>query len=136
MTDTSPVVIQTHLAPGMATAGTDDTVILDRAPFAGTVTAVTYAADSAITGANTNTRRVALINRGQAGAGTTVVAELQFDSGVNATAGDEKALTLSVVAGATTVAAGDILAWFSDAVGTGQADPGGLVSVSLQRAYA
>ena len=135
MTDTAPVVIREMIVPGMATAGTDDTQIVGKAPFDGTVTAVTYTPDTAITGANTNTRRVALINRGQAGAGTTVIAELQFDSGVNATAGDEKALTLSVVAGATTVVQGDVLAWFSDAVATGIADPGGLVAVSIQRAY-
>lgn len=136
MTDTSPVVIREQIVPGMATAGTDDTVMLSRVQAAGTVTGVTYTPDAAITGANTNTRRVALINRGQSGAGTTVIAELQFDSGVNATAGDEKTLTLSVVAGATAVVQGDILAWFSDAVGTGQADPGGIVEISIGRTYA
>lgn len=136
MTDAAPVVLRQQIVPGMATAGTDDTVIFGTAPFAGTVTAVTYTADTAITGANTNTRRVALINRGAAGAGTTVIAELTFVSGVNATAGDELPLTLSVVEGATTVAQGDVLAWFSDAVLTGLADPGGMVTVSISRTYA
>jgi hypothetical protein len=31
------------------------------------------------------------------------------------------------------LAAGDVLAWFSDAVGTGIADAGGLVQVSISR---
>jgi hypothetical protein len=125
-------VVREHV-PGQATAATDSTIILSEAPTAATVTEVSYTPDAVITGVNSNTRRVALINRGQAGAGTTVVAELQFDAGVNATAGDEKPITLSVVAGATTLAAGDILAWFSDAIGTGIVDPGGLVQVSLSR---
>lgn len=119
--------------PGMATAGTDDTIILSEAPFAGTVTGVTYTPDANITGAATNHRRVALINRGATGAGTTVIAELSYDTGINGVAGDEQALTLSVVADATDVAAGDILAWFSDAVGTGLADPGGLVQATVSR---
>jgi hypothetical protein len=64
--------------PGMATAGTDDSTVVGRAPFDGTVSSVTYTPDAAITGANTNTRAVRLRNRGQAGSGTTVIAELQF----------------------------------------------------------
>lgn len=135
MTEKAPRVdvIRDHV-PGQATAGTDSTIILSEAPYAATVTGVTYSPDAAITGANTNTRRVALINRGAAGAGTTVVAELQFDSGVNGVAGDEKTITLSATAANLVLVAGDILAWFSDAVGTGLADPGGLVQVELSRA--
>lgn len=136
MTDSAPVFMREQIVPGMATAGTDDTVMIGRVPVTGTVTSVTYTPDAAITGANTNTRGVQLINRGQSGAGTTVVASLQFDSGVNAVAGDEKTITLSVVANATNVTEGDILAWFSDAVGTGQTDPGGIVTVGIKRGYA
>lgn len=119
--------------PGMATAGTDDSIVICRAPWAGTVTAVTYTPDAAITGANTNTRAVRLRNRGQAGAGTTVIAELQFDAGVNATAFDEKVIPLSGTAANLVLAEGDILEWFSDAVGTGLADPGGLAKIELTR---
>lgn len=136
MTDTSPVSTQTFSVPGQATAATDTTVIMDRADFAGTVTSVTYAPNAAITGQNTNTRRVALINRGQAGSGTTVIAELTFVSGVNAVAGDELAITLSATAADRVVAQGDVLAWFSDAVLTGLADPGGMVTVGVSRTYA
>lgn len=121
------------IVPGMATAGTDDSVTLGRAPFAGTVSSVTYTPDAAITGAATNTRAVRLRNRGQAGAGTTIVAELQFDSGVNAAAFDEKVIPLSGTAANLVVAEGDILEWFSDAVGTGLADPGGLARVEISR---
>lgn len=122
-----------RIVPGMATAGTDDSVTVGEAPFAGTVIAVTYTPDTAITGAATNHRAVRLRNRGQAGSGTTVVAELAFDSGVNAAVFDEKTIPLSATAANLVLAAGDILEWFSDAVGTGIADPGGLVRVTISR---
>ncbi len=133
MSEKQPYIAKFNLPTEGAATAVDDTVMLGEAPFAGTVTEVTYTPDTGITGANTNTRRVALINRGQSGAGTTVVAELQFDSGVNSTAGDEKTIPLSGTAGNLVLAAGDILAWFSDAVGTGIADAGGLVQVSISR---
>ncbi len=76
---------------------------------------------------------MAVINRGQAGVGTTIVAELAFDNGINAVAGDELMITLSAVPANLAVAEGDVLAWFSDAVGTGLADPGGLVRVVVNR---
>src|SRR5205814_6832744 len=115
---------------------TDDSTVVGRAPFDGTVSSVTYAPDAAITGANTNTRAVRLRNRGQAGSGTTVIAELQFDSGVNAAVFDERVIPLSATAGNLVVADGDILEWFSDAIGTGQLDPGGLVRITIARTYA
>lgn len=134
MPDTHPFTqVLTLRSPGQATAGTDSTFALGRAPFACTVTDVTYAPEAAITGANTNTRRVALVNKGQTGAGAVEPAALQFDSGVNAAAFDDKPITLSATQANRVLAAGDILAWFSDAIGTGQADPGGLVCVTVSR---
>lgn len=123
----------TENVPGEATAGTDNSFVVGRAPHAATVTAVTYTPEAAITGANTNYRRVALVNRAQDGTGTAVVAELSFTSGVNATAYDEKTVTLSGTAASLQLASGDILEWVSDAVGTGLADPGGLVKVVYTR---
>jgi hypothetical protein len=117
--------------PAISTAGNSDTSILGECPFDATVTGVSYTPDASITGANTNTRLIRVVNRGTTGAGTTVVASLQFDSGVNATAGDERALTLSGTAANLNVAEGEILAFESNAVGTGIADPGGFVQVVL-----
>ncbi len=119
--------------PGEAVAGSDKSVALRRAPFPAAVTAVTYTPNAAIVGANTNTRRVALINRGQAGLGSIVIAELQFNSGVNGVAFDEKPIPLSATAANLNLAEGDILEWLSDAVGTGLADPGGLAVVTMSR---
>lgn len=120
--------------PAQATAATDETSFVARAPFDGGVSDVRFTADAAIIGVNTNNRTFQLINKGQAGAGAVVIASLAMPAGVNATAGDELTIPLSVVAGATDVVAGDILAWFSDAQGTGFADPGGLLSIDFGRA--
>lgn len=134
MTDQAPLAkkLVTTLPATGAAADYDQTV--GEAPFDGTVTSVSYTPEANITGANTETRTLTLVNKGAAGAGTVVVATLALTSGVNGTAFDEKALTLSVVAGATTVAEGDILAFVSTHSGsTGLADPGGLAQVEISR---
>lgn len=115
-----------------AAAAADSLGVVGRAPYAGTVTAVEFIPNTTITGANTESRTFNLINKGQGGVGTTVIATLAMVSGVNATGMDVKNATLSVVAGATTVVAGDVLAWQSLHVGsTGLADPGGRVEVTI-----
>jgi hypothetical protein len=119
-----------------ATAGNDLNSQVYVAPRAATVSAVSYVPLTTITGANTNTRSVSLVNLGQAGSGTTVVATLQFNSGVNATAGVAKAITLSGTAANLVLAAGDVLQWQSTHVGTGIADPGGLVTIATAANYA
>jgi hypothetical protein len=126
---------QVVVAP-QATAGSNLNTNVYSAPQAGTLTAVGYATVTAITGANTNTRSVSLVNKGAAGSGTTVMATLQFDSGVNTTASVPKTITLSATAANLVVAAGDILQWQSTAVGTGIADPGGLALITIAANYA
>lgn len=118
-----------------ATAGNDLNTNVLVCPQDGTVTAVTYTTVTAITGANTNTRSVSLVNKKQDGSGTTVIATLQFNSGVNTVAADEKTITLSATAADLNVSAGDVLQWQSTHVGTGIADPGGLVAVSIAARY-
>lgn len=130
----APLVnVLTQDVPAVSTAGNDDTTVLFQAPFAGTITAVAYTAEAAVTGANTNSRTVSLTNRGLAGAGTTTVASLALVSGVNLVAYDEKAITLSVTAADLVVAEGDTLSWTSLHVGTGITDPGGTVKVTFSR---
>jgi hypothetical protein len=101
------------------------------------ITAVRFLPVAAIIGVNTNTRRVEVWNRGQAGSGTQVLASKQFDAGVNAAAltdtpvtvqanpfaGDGDTLTFRSIA---------TLTFRSIAVGTGLADPGGVVEVDLE----
>lgn len=119
--------------PAVSTAGNDDDTVLAQAPFDCTVTAVEYVPEAAITGAETNHRAVSLVNKGQAGSGTTVVASLTFDDGVNAAANDEVALDLSETAADLDLSAGDTLQWRSIHVGTGITDPGGLVRITVAR---
>jgi len=76
------------------------------------------------------------VNKGSTGAGNTVVATIQYNSGVNATAADENTVTLSGTPANLNLTAGDILQWQSTAVGTGIADPGGLVCVTVSARYA
>ena len=90
--------------------------------------------EAAITGDNTNTRTLTLVNKGAAGTGTTVIGTLAFTTGNNGVAFDEKAFTLSVVDDATDVAEGDILAVVETVGGSGLANPGGLVQVEITRA--
>jgi hypothetical protein len=110
----------------------DGSQVIGEAPFDGAITSVKYIPNAAITGANTNTRRVAVTNRGQAGAGTTEAAALQFNAGVNGVKWDAKAITL-IADPAADVVAGDVLTFDSTAPGTGVADPGGLVIVEITR---
>lgn len=108
---------------------------LVRVPQAGVVTGVRYAALAAVTGAaSPASRTLSVVNKGQTGVGTTVVASLALLGGVNLVAFDEKDITLSVVADATTVAEGDVLAVLSTPVGgTGLVDPGGTITIDIGR---
>ncbi|GGV91594.1 hypothetical protein [Streptomyces massasporeus] len=119
--------------PAVSTAGNDDDTVLGQAPFDCTVTSVQYVPEAAITGAATNNRTVSLVNKGQAGSGTTTVATLTFDNGVNAAANDEKAITLSGTAANLDLSAGDTLLWRSIHVASGITDPGGVVRVTISR---
>lgn len=115
-------------------AAVSDEIVVGEAPFAGTVSAVTYAATADVTGADTNTRTISVVNKGQDGNGTTVVATLALTAGVNLDSYDEKPLTLSATAANLDVAEGDILAFTSTHAALGLADPGGRVAVTIARA--
>lgn len=120
----------------VATAGNDLNTNVYICPQDGVVSACTYSTVTAITGANTDTRKVVLVNKGAAGSGTTAIATLQFNSTVNTTAAVPKTITLSSTAADLNVTAGDVLQWQSTHVGNGIADPGGLVSISIGAKYA
>lgn len=104
-----------------------------RAPFNLTVTGASYSPVANITGAATNNRKVAVVNKGSDGNGTDEVAALTYDNGVNATDFNEDALTLSGTPANLDVDEGEILAWASTAPGTGIADPGGLATITFVR---
>lgn len=115
-------------------AGADFEVAVCAVPFAGTVTGVNYIADTTLTGANTDSRTLSLINKGQAGLGTTSVASKAFVSGTDGLSFARTVITLTATAADKAVAAGDVLAFKSQHVGsTGLADPGGTVEVTIAR---
>jgi len=132
MTAPMTTTVETDVQPVAAAGNTLDTVI-GQAPYACTVTGVKYIPAATITGAATNNRTVSVVNKGQAGAGTAAVATLNFASGTNATANDDRVITLSGTAADLVLAAGDTLQWRSVPVGTGITDPGGRVVVTLSR---
>jgi copper(I)-binding protein len=120
----------------VTTAGNSQTTIVTVMGRDATVTSVTYTPAAGVTGANTNTRSVSLVNKGTDGSGSTVIATLQFNSGVNATAAVPRTITLSATASDLQITSGQVLQWQSTAVGTGITDPGGLVSVTTAAKYA
>lgn len=114
-------------------AGADAVTVIGKAPLDGTITSVTFIPNATITGANTNTRAQTVINKGQSGIGAVNPATIQFNSGVNATGFDEKTIPLSATAADLAVVKGDVIAFNSAHVGTGLADPGGVVYVEFTR---
>lgn len=130
-----PAKNYTTTAAAVGTAGNDQNNEVAVAEYNGVVTAVTYAPNATITGAATNNRTFNLVNKGQTGVGTAVVATLNMGNGTNAAAGDERAITLSATPANLVVAAGDVLEWQSVHIATGIVDPGGLVKVTIDRTY-
>lgn len=120
--------------PAVATAGNDASTPVLIAPFDGSVFSVQYITPTAITGANTNTRKTEVVNKGAAGSGSTVAATLQYDSGVNTVAYVPKTIPLSGTAANRDFVAGDVLAWNSTHILTGIADPGGTLVLKVSRA--
>lgn len=134
MPDSAPLVRKLQATiPALGAAVTGDQTI-GEAPFACTLTSASFTPEAAITGATATARTLTIVNKGAAGAGTTVMATLAFIDTVDGVAFDEKAFTLSVVANATSAAAGDVLAVVEAVAGGGTANPGGLIQVELTRA--
>lgn len=112
-----------------ATATRDDAVL--RVPFAGVVTVATFIPDAPLTGVDTNSAKLSLINKGSTGAGTSVVATKSFVSGVNGAGHDELSLTVSTTL--ATVAEGDVLALSVTKEGSGLTTPAGLLKITVAR---
>jgi hypothetical protein len=136
MTDKAPLVRRleaTIAAPGAANAAQDQ--VIGEAPFAGTVTKVAIVPEAALTAHASNFRTFRVVNKGQAGSGSTVVASFATDtvSTDDLAAFDEKVIPLSAVAGATTVAEGDVLAVDETVAASGVAHSGYRVLVEITR---
>jgi len=130
--ESQAIVQLSAVVPALAT-DSEGTPAVFRAPFDCTVLGVGYVPVANITGANTDSRTINVINKGADGNGTTEIASIDFTSGVNATDYNETALTLSPTPADLDVDEGDVIAWASLAPGTGIADPGGLAVITIQR---
>lgn len=125
--------VRLHLEP-QGTANATRTTVIGVAPFAGVVSSVSFVAAAAITGDDTDNRKFAVVNKGQAGAGTTEVAGVTFETDVDAAAAVAMAVPVADDAGDLVVAAGDVLTLVETISGTGLAHGGGLVSVTFDAA--
>ena len=107
---------------------------LEVAPYAGTLAAASIVPLTVLTGANTESRTIQVFNRGQTGAGTTLMASKAFVSGTNAPVEDETTITLSATAADLIVAEGDVIEVKSLHVGvTGLAGPQFLARLQFSR---
>lgn len=136
MSDQAPLVevLEATIA-AQGTAGNAQDQVVGEAPVDGTVTSVKIVPEANLTAHGSNYRTFRLVNKGQDGNGATVVASFATDTPTtdNLADFDEHALALSGVAGATTVAAGDVLAVDETVTGTGVAHSGYRVIVEISR---
>lgn len=124
--------------PAVATAGNDLTSVLGAAEFDGTVAGVKYIPDAGLTSNDTNYRTLSIVNKGANGAGATSAASSATKTAGGGGTGDFTAfkavsIALSGTPANLAFASGDVLAFSSVHVGTGVADPGGVVEVTLSR---
>lgn len=123
----SQIIVRADL-PAAAAAAVPETP-LGEARGAWTVTEVGIVAEAAVTGATATARTLTIYNRGQAGAGTTVVATLVLNTGTDLVANDKRTFTLSAVAGALNIADGDALECVETVASTGTARPNSQLTV-------
>lgn len=119
--------------PAATIAATQETIV-GRAPYAGVVTEVRITPVATAVAAVTHFRTFTLINKGQAGAGTAVVAVLAQDTATtdNITAFVKRTMPLGAAADLV-VAEGDVLALVETVSGNGLAHAELLLGVDIQR---
>ena len=95
--------------PATAAANSVPETTIGEAQWAGVVTEVSIISEAALTAADATARTLTIYNRGQAGAGTTVVATLVTNlAGGDWVANDEKMFTLTATTADRAFAAGDV----------------------------
>lgn len=120
------------VVPAQGTAGTPQDEAVGTAPFDGTVSSVTIIPEAAVAANGTNFRTFRLVNKGQTGTGTTVIASLAT-SATSLVAFDEIALPLSGTAANLVVTAGDVLAADETVAASGVAHAGYTIKVNIDR---
>ena len=118
---------------GRAAADPTSNTDLGRAQVTYKVTSVECVPTADVTGAATNSLTLELHNRGPDDSIDVTLATLALLAGVNASRRFAKVIALVTTNGNPLVLEGDRLEWRSVKVGTGLADPGGLVVVNSTR---
>lgn len=115
------------------TAGAAQSRVIGESPADATVVAVSIVPVAAVTAHGTNYRTFAVVNKGQSGSGSTVIASFATDTVTtdDLAAFDEKALVLSSTPADLSVAEGDILAAVETVAAAGVAHGGYQVKVEL-----
>lgn len=130
-------IVHRMRVPAAATGASAESAVLvadlGGAGNTGTLASVTYTPDAGYTGANTNYRSFQVREKGAAGAGTTVMAQLDGVLATNLTAYAATTVPLSGTPANLAITHGDVIAYNSVAVGTGLADPGGLLTIRFTR---
>jgi hypothetical protein len=121
------------IAHAAATATEDIAAFV--APYACRVKAVGFVPFASVTGANTNTTHLNVINRGSAGVGTTAVTNYDLISGNNLTGLDVKWISSALT---TSLAEYDVLVLQAEKVGSGLDVPAGVFIIEIDggNAYA
>lgn len=116
--------------PAVAAAVAQDQVI-DRSPITGQVKSVKVIPEATVVAAAVNFRTIRVVNRGQDGAGATVVASHALDTAGtdNLVAFDERELPIT----SPNVNAGDVLVVDETVAGTGLAHSGYRIAVLIER---
>lgn len=135
MPDSAPLVREIDVTVPAAGAAVAQDQVVGEVPFAGTITGVTIVPEAALTANGTNYRTFRVLNKGAAGAGSTVVASFATDTPTtdDLVAFDEKTIPLSGTPANLVVAAGDILAVDELVTGSGVAHSGYKVVVEVTR---
>lgn len=117
--------VQAYMASHAAATATETRSVF-YAPSAMFIEAVYFVPDADITGVDTNTTHLNLIDKGADGNGTTELANVDFVAGTNAT--DYNAVEFTLAAG-DRLAADGVVALQYEKIGTGLLIPAGLLVV-------
>jgi hypothetical protein len=119
--------------PAHAASTSTERVVLVYASFAMRIKAVRHVPDTIVTGANTNTTHLNLIDAGASGAGTTEMGNIDYVNGTDTPAEDARAFTTS---GSTftafTLDAGDVFSLQYEKVSNGLAIPAGMIVIEFE----
>lgn len=116
----------------LVAAGTDKKYAIGRAPFRGTLVAARLVFDVTLTGnSDTNYVKASIINGGQAGAGTTLMASKEYKNGIVGTLLVPELLTNEAAANLN-FAAGDVFIYLSDQVASGIQDEAKIVELEFK----